>query len=210
MTPISHITRLLFLSLFWIFSVTAHAATITFEDFALPGDPVVIPDGYQGFNWSFGGGIKALNFASGYAGTGYENGATSGTHVAYNENGAAETRITWAGPGTFELVQAHWSSAWLASHNVIFQGRNNGMEVYSPMALTLNNSGPTLQVFNWTGIDELVILSGNLNSQWVLDDLQFMAAPISAVPEPSSLILLGCALPLIVFALRSRQRELKN
>lgn len=74
------------------------------------------------------------------------------------------------------------------------------------MALTLNNSGPTLQVFNWAGIDELVIFSGNLNSQWVLDDLQFMASPITAVPEPSGMILFGCAIPLIAFALRSRQR----
>lgn len=108
MTTMTHIPRQLFISLFLIFSVAAHAATVTFEDFAQPGDPVAIPDGYQGFNWSFGNGIKALNFASGYAGTGYEYGATSGTHVAYNENGAAETRVAWAGPGTFDLVQAHW------------------------------------------------------------------------------------------------------
>lgn len=206
----ANISRLFFASLFWVFGVTAHAATVTFEDFNLPGDPVAIPDGYQGFNWSFGSGINALNFALGYAGTGYEYGATSGTHVAYNKDGAAEAHIAWAGQGTFDLIQAHWSSAWLASHNVIFQGRNNGVEVYSPMVLTLNNSGPTLQVFNWTGIDELVIFSGDLNSQWVMDDLQFMAAPISAVPEPSSMILFGCALPPIVFALRSRQQKLNT
>jgi len=192
--------RLLCLALLSCFLLSAHAATLTFEDIPLNGNPAPIGSGYGGFDWTFGTGIHGLNSAElGLSETGYGRGAVSGTHVAYNEGGGTETRLRWLGDGGFDLMQAFWSSAFLPSgHTLTFYGRNDGVDVFSPVMLQISDAAPALQIFNWTGIDELVIFSSTPSSQWVLDDFQYVASPLHAIPEPSIMLLLAMGMLLVL------------
>ena len=157
----------------------AHAAILTFDD--IPGGLAPVPNGYGGLNWDqFNVHDKQL------PGTGYFNGVVSGTHVAYNNNGALATVLG----GLFNFNAAYLTGAWNNGLNVKVDGYVGPTQIYTKTTL-VNVSGPTLVNFNFVGIDRLVFTSfggtpdpiaanSGSGNHFVMDDFNY------TVPEPAS------------------------
>ncbi len=179
----------------------ASAATINFDD--IRGR---IADGYNGLDWS---NFGVLNTAKAkYNGSGYENGTTSGTHVAYNRFGHP---AAFSSSSDFTLNSFEITGAWRNSLSVLITGYENGILAFTQQLL-LNVNGPTLVTLNWAGIDSVGFeSSGGFNAglqgdgtQFALDDLTFNASP---VPLPAALPLLAAALAGMGFAARRRRTK---
>jgi hypothetical protein len=167
----------------------ASAELLTFD--SLPGDGSLIPAGYGGLVWS---NFDDLNATFGPP-SGYINGLVSPPNVAFNGFGSP---ASFTSVETFELNSFYLTAAFNDGLNVTVTGLLNGVMINST-TLVVNTSGPTLETFNWAGINAVDFSSCcgvhhddylGSGTQFVIDNLS-----ISTVPEPSTwaTLLLGFA-----------------
>ncbi len=177
----------------------ADAALLVFDDIpaAVQGAALgTIPDGYGGFVWTAAGFIDGSVIYP--AGSGYENGAVSGTYVAFNEL----SQITTVNGTLFTFTSAHFTAAWNNGLSLQVQGYQGGSLLFSlPEPLILGPSGPTFRAFGWAGIDELrFTASGGTNAGlggsgafFAMDDFASVQ-----IPEPAPVVPLAAGLMLIL------------
>ena len=182
-------------------SSVASADTINFDDITGP-----IANGYHGLDWSNFNVLKSTKPQ--FDGSGYQNGTTSGTNVAYNRFG---TPASLSSASNFTLNSFEITGAWHNDLSVLITGYENGILAFTQQLL-LNVNGPTLVTLNWVGIDSVGFeSSGGFNAglqgdgtQFALDDLTFNASP---VPLPAALPLLAAALAGMGFVARRRRTK---
>jgi hypothetical protein len=184
----------------------ASAQLITFDD--LPGDGSSISNGYAGLNWSNFGDASGPFAFSIFGPSGYSNGVVSPENVAFNDNGGPAT-ISVAPGSTFALNSGYFTGAWNDGLNVEVVASLLGTTV-DEVSFTANTSGPTLETFNFAGIDSVTFISSggtqnpafsDFGEQFVLDNLQ-----VNAVPEPTTFALTALgAVAMVVARLRRRK-----
>ena len=77
------------------------------------------------------------------------------------------------------------------------------------IAPDLGNTSPRALVFsalNFTGSSLTVQLNQSASPWVIIGEVSFDGSSGGAIPEPASLVLVGCAIPLLAFAYRSRRR----
>ena len=162
-------------------SGSGQGTIITFDD--RPADiSVPIENGYAGLNWN---DFYVINSGD-LPGTGYETGVVTQPNAAYNG---------WANPASFNsanlftLTSGDFTAAWY-DERVTVNGVLNGV-VEDTATFNINTQSPTLETFNWSGINE-VDFTSNGGSQFVLDNLTLNggAAPqtLSGTAEAGSTI----------------------
>ena len=184
-------TIAVFGALFLSTAVPASAAVITFD--SLGGDDSTIANGYAGLSWSNFSSISDTYFADTYGitGTGFDVAAVSGTNFATNDNG--DPASFSLAKGTFKFTSAAFTSAFDANQVITVSGLLNGTQVYSK-TFSVSDTGPTLESFNWAGINDVVVSPIDNGNGAVIgvDDVN-----VSAVPLPAGL-------PLFVSAMAGR------
>ena len=181
----SKIVLALMVLAFLVFWDTSSPATIIdFEDL-YPGHPAYgsFPSSYAGFNWS----------SSSYwitkdqiIGSGYDYGTIG---LVSGFTGYAQD-ISISTSSSFNFVSAYITAAWLTSLDVMVEGWKGGSMIYS-QTITTHDDKPYQFLFNFMGIDTLWFrpLGSSDEKHIVIDNLE-----VSAVPLPSSLLLLGSGL----------------
>lgn len=180
----------------------AHANLITFDD--VSGS--VLPAGYDGVNWT--NFYELDNTYSGYAGTGYRNGAVSGTHVAFNSGGAAASISATSALG-FDLTDAFFAGAWNDNLNILANATfENG--THASKSFHVSTTGSTDEFFNWVDLSSVTFISSGgtpkpglhgAGTQFVLDNVNTTAA----VPEPANLALMLAGVGLLGVMARRRR-----
>jgi hypothetical protein len=201
--------------------VTVTAATLTFDSITA-SCTTAVPAGYGGLTWSSTFNIECNgDYASTY---GNSYGSVSGDYAAFNGLGAGESHIS-LGSGTFSLLNAWFTS--FADHNqfsasgfsafsLAVVGYRPGDTIDAPtyqMSFDLSSTQYVLQTFGWTGLNDLVLFTGNGavsdsatvyavdGLSWLMDDANITIGPSNPVPEPGTLVLVGLG---IVGAARRR------
>ena len=147
------------------------AEVINFDDISDNGTGTPIQNGYHGFNWN---NLYALNVqafsAMPYIGAnGYLNGLVSGPNVAFNGYSGKSDTNGDGGPalvssGLFTFNSAYFNSAWNDGMSITVTGKLAGKVVDektfivsadSPATTTDPITKATLEVFNWSRIDEV-------------------------------------------------------
>lgn len=155
---------------------------ITFDDVA---DGTYLTS-YAGFSWD--------NFyvvaGNDLGGSGYQNGTVSQPNVAYNGYGEDADFYT-ADLSTFTLGSAYFTAAWNNGLTVDVTGLFNGSTV-DTTSFVVNTTGPTLEVFNFAGINEVEFsASGGTNAglggsgtHFAMDNL--VIGQVTSVPDAAS------------------------
>lgn len=129
------------------------------------------------------------------ANSGYDNmfSLNGGGQSAFNPFAASFASFTKASAGTFTLNSLLVDGAW-GSQTLTFVGLASGSTLYSTTFGV--NTNPALLQLNWSGINELRVLTGNdfvhnnnlsgNGQHWVIDNIT-----VNQVPEPAPLALLG-------------------
>ena len=179
----------------------ASAVVIGFDDIISTVSLANIPQGYGGLNWNnFGVVHKDRN-----PNTGYDTGAISGDYPAYN-NMALPADIT-AITDTFSFDGAWFTSAWEDDNILLIEGftDDDGIADYS-LSLTLNTQTPLFLDVHWTGLHRLRFTTSGLgNTHFAMDDLRINEGPMTEVPEPLTIGLLGMGLLGVAGARRRRR-----
>jgi hypothetical protein len=188
------LTTLLALAVCLAFGRAARADLVTFDDLSAPSG--VIPNGYHGLTWTNFNFIAGL--APGVTPSGFNNAVISPNQVGFNATGAA---ANISSPAGITVGSGYFTSVWndnLAVEAVGIRYNSGGPNtVVFDTAFVLQPTGPSLETFNWSGINEILfIASGGTThagysgsgTEFAVDNLQ-----VSAVPEPTSLALLGTA-----------------
>jgi hypothetical protein len=152
----------------------ANALLITFDDISTGGGYVAVPNGYQGFNWSD-------IYAEGGLGDGYTSGVVSPPNAAFNGFGTPGSFS--AVSGTFTFNSGYFTGAF-GAENVNVPDNLGDSKTFS-----VNETTPTLETFNWTGITMITVAAvpdGEF-TQVVFDNLTVNG---SVVPEPATLALM--------------------
>jgi len=186
----------------------AQALMLTFDDAFTPSvdDNAVAPlsNGYGGFDWNDVDVINSSIPISGIAVNGYSNGTVSPSNVALTAFGRPGTMSSDT-PFTFN--SAYLNGAWAYDLSVRVQGWRDNSLIYDT-TVVVGSYSPTFCTFNYLNVDRLIFsTSGGINAgyspqlppgpitpdgprQVVIDNLT-INGPISSVPEPTSLLLLG-------------------
>jgi hypothetical protein len=129
--------------------------------------------------------------------SGYNNmfDLNGGGLAAFNPYAASSASFTKAGAGTFTLNSLLVDGAW-GTQTLTFVGLASGSTLYTTTFGV--GTAPSLVNFNWSGINELRVHTGNdfvqnnsLNGggqHWVIDNITVDA---NQVPEPAPLALIG-------------------
>lgn len=175
-------------------SRSARAETLGFDD--LTGVESPVPSGYNGFSFTNFYDITASFAATLAPNNGYFNGIVSPSTAIFNGNGSP---ASISSTGIFTLGNMELTGAWNDGLNVQVTGLRNGAQLYSA-GVVVSEAGPTLESFNWSGIDTVTFASSGGSSivptsspgeEFVLDDLTVTPTPTSVTPEPGSFVLLG-------------------
>lgn len=180
----------------------AKAQLLTFD--SLPGNQTPVPAGYGGLNWN---NFDYLDSSTMIA-SGYVNGTVSPSRVAYNAFG---TQASVTSASTFDLTSLYLTAAWNDGLSVTIDGYLSGSLLYTN-TFVVNTSGPTFELLNYLGVDEVRFVSsggvshgfGGSGTHFVLDNVALNGAGVSAVPEPSTYGLFAAAGLIGVVALRRR------
>ena len=178
----------------------AGATTLTFDEFS-NGD--FIPNGYGGLNWvNFGATDTRAGVPSGY-----RNGVISSYNTLFNRVGAP---ADFSSQTPFTFNSAYLTAAW-----------NNGLtlavtgyladQIVDFRTITVNTSGPTFEVFNWTNIDRVNFVSSGgtpagytgSGTHFALDNLTINAE----VPEPTTIAIFGLGLLGVATARRASSKR---
>jgi hypothetical protein len=175
----------------------ARADVVTFDDLSDGGGGTPISSPYHGLNWTNFGVLNTVLYPNP---SGYKNGTVSAPNVAYNENGLPAS-ISGTSPFTFN--SAYFTAAWNDGLNVTVVGKLGGVAVLGDSTIfTVDTSGPTLETFDWTNVDEVDFSSigGSQHPGFITPGFQFVMdnmtinEPVASAPEPSSVgmaLLLG-------------------
>ena len=182
----------------------AFGQTITFDDLSDSGIGTVIANGYQGLNWSNFYVLNTSLFYEEYVTNGYTNGTVSAPNVAFNGAGAA---AAFSG-SNFTFNSADFTGAWNNGLTITVTGYEGGSPVDSA-TFVVDTIGPTLEVFDWSGIDEVSFSSAGgtsagyhgVGTQFAMDNLVINTA---TTPEPTSFFLMGSGLLAMCGILRRR------
>jgi hypothetical protein len=186
----------LMLSVALIFSgQTTFANVITFDDIPSMERPVVIQDGYGGFNWN-NFNVYNHNWAQiRNSESGYYNGVVSGDWVGYN----AWANVASIDNGNFTFTGAYLTGVWNDGLNVNVVGKRDGVEIYNT-TFVVDTYGPKWCNFDFTDIDNLVFTSfgGTAHPKlpghgehFVIDNFTFIQ---KSVPEPTTLSIISIGL----------------
>jgi fibronectin-binding autotransporter adhesin len=146
----------------------AQTQTITFDDLVDSGGGTQIQNGYAGFDWDNFFVVSSSDAYSLFGPNGYTNGTVSPPNVALNGFGDPAS-FAPSGGGTFSLDSAYLTAAFVDGLQVTVDGYLNGIIVDS-VTFTLNNSGPTLETFDFSNVNS-VTFSSSPDSQFAMDDL---------------------------------------
>jgi hypothetical protein len=187
------IKTLLFAALLFICCASvAHATVLTFDDI-VTSRYTLIQNGYGGMNWTNTAALNTTN--SEYANSGYLVGAVSADNVAFNLNGT----MAMVNGDAFNFDGAYLTGAWRDGLNVRIEGYLGGNLVYDSTVVTsaftaqyfaFNYANVDLLKFSSFGGTEVENYSGS-GVHFAMDNFTFNS---TAVPEPTSLLLLGLGL----------------
>jgi hypothetical protein len=187
----------------------ARANTITFDDLTGFGLGEVIPNGYQGLDWSNFSVLNTQVETTFHGPNGYANGVVSGLNVAVNGNGLLAA-VSASSP--FTLGSGYFTAAWTNGLTVDVIGYLHGTQVDSTSFL-VSASGPTLETFNWANVNEVTFNSfggtpagyASTGTEFALDNLAI--TPGTAVPEFGTLASFAGILTTGGLALLRRARK---
>jgi hypothetical protein len=169
------------------------AEVLTFDDLTSPpsGLGISVPNGYGGLDWS------NFSFKNGLTdGVGYANSVVSPNNMVYDRSGNPGDVTAIA--GTFTLVSGYFTAAFRDGLQITVDGYNQG-HLVDTSQFTVNTTGPTLETFNFSSIDEAVFTtsggtlhpgyspSDGVGAELAMDNLSVVT------PEPSSLVLAALA-----------------
>ena len=143
------------------------------------GRSELIPRSFAGLDWDY---LEVINSGSSTIESGYKTDLISSPNVIYNPNGEIETISDKN--GTFDLISAYMSAAWLDGLKVEVQGFNNHKMIYDN-TYSLNPKETQRIRFNYYNIDQVTFIpSGgtanpqftdpfnNSHEEFVIDDLR--------------------------------------
>jgi hypothetical protein len=190
-----------------VYPLITRSQVITFDDLnpsSLPGkdafDEAPIPNGYDGLEWN---NFWVMDVPQTGVGEGYGNSLVSGDNVAFNGYGNPASISINA--GSFDLDSAYLTAALADDTMVEVQGFMGGALTYDNI-YTVNTESPTLENFNYFGVDEVIFISTNPTYsgypiQFAVDNMT-----INAVPEPTMFSLASLsALCLLLCRRQGRQ-----
>ncbi len=178
---------------------SAHAAYFDLGFDSLPGSENPVPNGYGGFTWN---NFYYLNGVT-YGPSGYQNGVISPSNVGYNAFGAP---AGFSLNTPFTLYGIFMTAAWNNGLSVTVNGYSDqaGTNLVDTTTFTIGTAGPTLESFNWSGIEDVTFsASGGVNAglpgngtHIAFDEIE---GSVSPVPLPAALPLFGVALAGVGF-----------
>ena len=193
----------------------AQATTITFDD--LPtSDYGPVPNGYAGLNWANWRTLTPGTYPNNPSG--YPNGLVSPPNVVWQAadiNGTPASGIFSSLP--FTLNSMDLTAAWRDNLSVTVDGYLAGNLLHTS-TFTVSTNGPTLETFDWAGIDQVVLsTSGGTphagfafsDYEVALDNLTInnpVNAP-AATPLPAALPLFASGLGAMGFLGWRRKRK---
>jgi hypothetical protein len=186
---------------------SADAATLTFDDINAGQIAAQIPNGYGGVNWDNFYTLDAVNFDLNPSG--YNNGLVSNNNVAYN--GFANPASISAISSPFSLVSGYFTGAWNNGLTIDVVGQVAGVNTYFT-SFVVDSAKPTLETFNWSNLSSVTFSSSGGASagfagggeHFALDNLTLNGVA-SAVPEPSTWVMMFIGLGVVGAAMRSRK-----
>jgi hypothetical protein len=152
----------------------AQALTINFDD--LPRTQQnqfpLIPNGYQGFTWDNFATIEPTapaTVAFFPNGSGYQNGVTSGTKLAFNALDPGSPSLggsaTLSNATAFTLNSANLVGAWRNGMTVLVQGFEGTSNTASfSQNVVVNTLSPNNVSFNFTGVNRVTFTSPSLSN----------------------------------------------
>ncbi|KQP47680.1 hypothetical protein ASF44_23740 [Pseudorhodoferax sp. Leaf274] len=182
----------------------AQASVATFDDVTAAAQAFV-PAGYGGLNW-FNVAVQdtAANGRGGFA-----RAATSGSYVAFNNNGTAAMvsgmALPAGGAGDFLFNSVALTAVYLDGLRIHVTGLRDGAVLYEQTVLA-DTTGPAVFRFGWE-VDALYFAAdggvpagyGVDAPYFAMDDLR-----INEIPEPGTLALLGLGLGGALWSRRRR------
>ncbi len=190
---------LLLTACLFLISSLGSAEVITFN--SLPGNGTAVPNGFAGMDWN---NFYDVSMAQMLTGNNVPGGALN-TSFATNTGGAP---AWFTSTGTFSFASALLATDGTSPLRLEVVGLLNGKVVDQAM-LTLSSAVPAQETFNWSGIDGVRFVpqpgpNSNVEVQFALSQLVVNAA---AVPEPTSLLLLGSGLGMLCIQARKLRGE---
>lgn len=197
-----------FLGVFLLCGITASAEVLTFDDLSDSGSGTPIASPYHGLNWTNFYVLNTPDFTTNFGPSGYANGTVSGPNVAFNGGGLSAMTMD-----PFNFNSAYFTGAWNDGLDITIVGKLGGV-TEDITSFTVNTSGPTLETFNWTNIDELDFSSAGgtphagyngAGTQFAMDNMTINENV--ATPEPRLLLFLIVGLACMVGVQRLRMAK---
>lgn len=179
-------------------SMSATAEIINFDEITIKKhEAILIPYGYAGFDWTNMGVIYGPNQTGGY-----RSGVVSGGYVAFNWS---YQPATFSRPTPFTLENIQVTKAYYdgITH---FDGYVGSRLMYAKDVYSTSIS-PTNAIFNWEGINRVVMSDGDDSLWTAIDNIRISAVP---EPEPQAMLLAGIAVLSLLIYQRGKSRNSSN